>query len=121
MKRILLLLAIIAPMLVFGRSISNIDRDGSWYHVYDETGKKYKTFNQNTVGELKGWCGDFFVTQYGSWIYTYDIEGKKIKGTTTDAIGEVISVSGGTITTKSGSWIYTFDKNFKKISSRAAN
>ena len=121
MKRILLLLAIITPLLVFGRSISNIERNGSWYYLYDENGSKYKSISASSLGDVKGWCGDFFVVQTDSWTYTYDTEGKRINSTATHAVGEIISVSGGAITTKRGSWIYTFDKNFKKLSSRAAH
>ena len=58
--------------------ISTIERSGSWYYLYDEGGKKYKTLSASSIGEIIGVTGDTFTSRNGSWIYTWDRNGKKI-------------------------------------------
>lgn len=49
--------------MAFGETISIIERDGSWYHIYNHAGKKTKTPIASTIGEVKGCCGSFFVAE----------------------------------------------------------
>jgi hypothetical protein len=120
-KTILLFILVLAPLFAFSRSISAIDRNGSWYYIYDENGKKYKTLSVSSVGDVVGWSATFFVAQNGSWIYLYDSEGRKYKTLSRSSTGDVIAVSGNTFVTRNGSWIYTYDASGKKISTRAAH
>lgn len=99
------------------QQISYIETTKNWYYIYDESGKKIKTFSTN-IGELKGYSSSIFVVQSGSWIYVYDAKGNKIKTMSESSAGKVLSVSGDTFTTQLGSWIYTWSKEGKKISTR---
>jgi glucan-binding YG repeat protein len=101
-------------------AISNIEKNGSWYYIYDEKGKKAKTLSVSAIGDIVDFSADFFVTKSGSWYYTYDENGKKIKTLSVSAIGEIISVTGNTFIAKSGSWLYTYDATGKKINTRPA-
>ena len=122
MKRILTLLLFV--FVVLGsqaqKRISYIKNDGAWYQVYDESGKKITTVAKQTVGEVKGWGSDFFVTLDGSWYKIYDATGKKINTLSKMSVGEVIGVSGNTFTSKDGNWIKIYDKTGKKIDTRPA-
>ena len=53
-------------------------KSGSWYYIYDATGKKIKTLSESTVGKVLSVSGETFTSQVGSWIYTWSKEGKKI-------------------------------------------
>ena len=99
------------------QQISYIETTKSWYYVYDQNGKKIKTFSTN-IGELKGYSASIFVVQNGSWVYVYDAKGNKIKTMSESSVGKVLSVTGDTFTTQLGSWIYTRSKDGKKISTR---
>lgn len=120
MKKVMIVILAMMPLFLWGRSISDVSRSGSWYYMYDENGKKYKSLSVSSVGEVLGWCGTFFVAQSGSWIYLYDAEGRKYKSLSRTSVGEVIAVSGNTFTARLGSWIYTYDANGKKINTRSA-
>jgi hypothetical protein len=120
-KLILITILALTPLLSWARSISAIDRNGSWYYLYDENGRKYKTLSVNTTGNIVGWSASFFVAQNGSWIYLYDAEGRKYKTLSHSSTGDVIAVSGNTFVTRNGSWIYTYDASGKKINTRAAH
>ena len=54
-----------------------IVRRSSWYDLYDESGKKYKTLSE-TIGIVVSVTGDTFVVRRSSWLDTYDRFGKKI-------------------------------------------
>lgn len=114
----ILLLSIIS-LTAAARSISNVEQRGSWYYIYDEAGKKVKSLSVNTVGEVKGWCANFFVSQHGSWIYLYDINGRRLKTLSANTVGEIIAVSGDTFTSRKGNWIYTYDSTGKRIHTRS--
>lgn len=121
MKRILIVAIIICSFLAtYAKNLSSIERNGSWYYLYDENGKKYATLSVSSVGEVKGWSSTFFVAQSGSWIYLFDADGKKYKTMSVSSVGDVISVAGNTFTARNGSWIYTFDRDGKKINTRSA-
>ena len=120
MRRILIAILLTGALAGWGKTISNIDRNGAWYYIYDEKGKKSKAISANSIGVIKGWCGEFFIAQNGSWIGIYNPEGRKLKTMSKSSIGEVISVSGNTFTTRNGNWIYTYDSTGKKISTRPA-
>jgi hypothetical protein len=106
-------------LMVFGlglnakESISYIKDTGSWYYVYNESGKKVTTMSASQR-ELIGWGSDFFIVDSGSWYYIYDMYGKKIS-TLSNSIGKVISVSSNTFTVEKGSWLYIYSRDGKKI------
>ena len=123
MKRIVLMVvaAIMVTMSIQAqRQISYIKQDGSWYQVYDESGKKITTLSKSSVGDIKGWGADFFVSLDGSWYKIYDSNGKKINTLSKASVGDVIGVSGNTFTSKDGGWIKIYDKTGKKIDTRSA-
>lgn len=102
------------------KHISYIKQDGSWYQVYDESGKKITTLSKSSIGEIKGWGTDFFVSLDGSWYKIYDSTGKLKKTLSKSTVGKVIAVSGKTFTSKDGGWIKIYDKTGKKIDTRSA-
>ena len=116
-KIIVLIVILLSVIGLKAQSISYIETTKSWYYVYDQNGKKIKTFSTN-IGELKGYSSSIFVVQNGSWIYVYDAKGNKIKTMSESSAGKVLSVTGDTFTTQLGSWIYTWSKDGKKISTR---
>lgn len=117
----LLKIALLSLVLMSGaHKISSVETSGSWVYMYDQSGHRYKTLSVSSVGEIKGYSGDFFVSKSGNWIYLYDSEGKRYKTLSYSFVGDVIGVSGDTFTSRNGSWIYTWDKNGKKLNTRAA-
>ena len=54
---LLLLLAMAAQAQ--RQQISYIEETKNWYYVYDEQGKRIGGLSRSSVGELKGWGGDF--------------------------------------------------------------
>ena len=102
----------------YARGLSDVDRDGSWYKLYDENGKLYKTISASSVGDVKGWSDSMIVSQHGSWVYIFDTNMKKLKTMSASSTGEVISVSGDRFTTRHGNWIYTYDRNGKRLNTR---
>lgn len=119
MRKFLVSLLLLLPALAFGETISNIERDGSWYYIYNSAGKKTKTLSASTIGEVKGWCGSFFVAESGSWIKTYDADGRHIKTVSKSIVGDIIAVSGDTFTSRKNGWVYTYDRNCKRLSTRS--
>jgi hypothetical protein len=99
------------------RYISNIEKKGSWYHIYNEKGQKIKTLSES-IGKLEGFSSIFFIVSKGSWYYLYDENGKRYR-TLSSSTGKIISVSGDTFVVRKNSWIYTYNKDGKKISTRA--
>ena len=121
MKRfVTLLLFALMALGSQAQNISYIKQDGAWYMVYDESGKKTATLSKSSVGEIKGWGTDFFVSLDGSWYKIYDATGKKISTLSKMSVGEVIGVSGKTFTSKDGGWIKIYDKTGKKIDTHSA-
>jgi len=94
-------------------------QQGSWYTVFDGSGKKIKDIAASSVGDLCGIGSDFIVFVKGSWYSTYDETGRKIKDAAVSSLGDFRNASGSTIIFKKGSWIGTYDKTFKKLSERA--
>ena len=103
------------------QKISYIEETKNWYYVYDEAGKKIGGLSRGSIGELKGWGGDFLVAKYYSFYRIYDAKGKVLKVMNVSDVGEIVGVSGQTFTSKKGSWIYTWSKEGKKISVRSRN
>lgn len=103
------------------QKISYIEETKNWYYVYDEAGKKIGGLSRGSIGELKGWGGDFLVAKYYSFYRIYDAKGKVLKVMNVSDVGEIVGVSGQTITSRKGSWIYTWSKEGKKISVRSRN
>lgn len=107
-------LIILMTMLTVGvkaqrQQISYIEETKNWYYVYDEAGKKIGGFSRSSVGDLKGWGSDFFVTKYYSFYRIYDAKGKVLKAMSASDVGEIVGVSGNTITSRRGSWIFTWN------------
>lgn len=120
MKRIIFFSALwLMATLAYGRTISNVERSGAWYYLYDENGKKYKTANVNVCGDLKGFSNKIIVMQRGSFIYVYDADLKRIYTGSASNCGEIISVADDTFTTRSGSWVYTYNKYGKRLQTRS--
>lgn len=103
------------------QKISYIEETKNWYYVYDEQGKRIGGLSRSSVGELKGWGSNFFVTERYSFYYIYNAKGKTLKTMSVSTVGEIIGVSSSTITSRKGSWIYTWNKEGKKISARNAH
>ena len=117
----LLLLMALTVQAQRPQKISYIEATKNWYYVYDEAGKKIGGLSRGSIGELKGWGGDFLVAKYYSFYRIYDAKGKVLKVMNVSDVGEIVGVSGQTITSKKGSWIYTWSKEGKKISVRSRN
>ena len=123
MKRFVTLL--LFTLMVLGvqaqKQISYIKQEGTWYQVYDESGKKLASHSKSSIGEIKGWGTDFFVAKYYSFYRIYDAKGKVLKVLNVSDVGEIIGVSGKTFTSRRDSWIIIWDKEGKKISTKTAN
>ena len=117
----LLLLMALTVQAQRQQKISYIEETKNWYYVYDEAGKKIGGLSRGSIGELKGWGGDFLVAKFYSFYRIYDAKGKVLKVMNVSDVGEIVGVSGQTITSKKGSWIYTWNKEGKKISVRSRN
>lgn len=121
MKRVILTCILLAAFLCAGAQtyISHIERSGSWYYLYDQNGKRYKSIGAS-MGELKGYSASMFILRSGSWYYIHDASGKRLRSMSVSTVGEIVAVTGDTFTSRSGSWFYTWDMNGKKISTRSA-
>ena len=101
-------------------SIGYIETTKNWYYIYNQDGKKIRTF-ATSQGELKGYSNTFYILKQGATFYmTYDVNGKRLHTFGAGSVGEVIGVSGDTFTSKLGVWIFTWSKEGKKIGTRAA-
>lgn len=101
-------------------SIGYIETTKNWYYIYNQDGKKIRTFT-TSQGELKGYSNTFYILKQGATFYmTYDVNGKRLHTFGAGSVGEVIGVSGDTFTSKLGVWIFTWSKEGKKIGTRAA-
>lgn len=120
-KLILSFLLIMAALFSRAEQISSVETSGSWVYVYNSQGKKYKTLSVSSVGTVKGYSANFFVSQSRSWIYLWDTEGRKYKTLSKSSVGDVTGVAGDTFTSRNGNWIYTWDKDGKKVNTRYAN
>ena len=121
MKRILTLLLFVFMVLGMQaqKQISYIKNDGSWYQVYDESGKKITTVSKQTVGDIVGWGLDFFVSLDGDWYKIYDLSGKKINTLSKMSVGKVVSVSSNTFTSENGNFVYIYNNKGKKIDTKS--
>lgn len=101
-------------------AIGYIETTKNWYYIYNQDGKKIRTFT-TSQGELKGYSNTFYILKQGATFYmTYDVNGKRLHTFGAGSVGEVIGVSGDTFTSKLGVWIFTWSKEGKKIGTRAA-
>ena len=110
----------LVPLMGSAVGIGHIDRDGSWFYIYDETGRRITSFSR-TRGELQGYSSEFIILKSGSWYYLYDAHGRRINSLSVSHIGEILSVGRDTFTSRSGSWIYTWSKDGRRLASRAAH
>ena len=116
----ILLLMVSLTVQAQRQQISYIEETKNWYYVYDEQGKCIGGLSRSSVGELKGWGSDFFVSKRYSYYYICDAKGKTLKTMNVSDVGEIVGVSNSTITSRKGSWIFTWNKEGKKISARSA-
>lgn len=101
-------------------AIGYIETTKNWYYIYNQDGKKIRTFT-TSQGELKGYSNTFYILKQGATFYmTYDVSGKRLHTFGAGSVGEIIGVSGDTFTSKLGVWIFTWSKEGKKIGTRAA-
>ena len=78
MRKLLITLAMLmAFTAIHAQKISYIEATTSWYHVYDDNGKKVHTFS-TTQGEVVAYSESFYVLKKSGWYYTWDKKGKKI-------------------------------------------
>ena len=120
MQRILtILIMLMALTAVQAQKISYIETTRSWYHVYDENGKKVYTFS-TTQGEVVAYSDTFYIVKHGSWYHTYDAKGHRIHTFAVSNVGDILSATGDTFTSRKGNWIYTWSKSGRKIATRAA-
>ena len=121
MKRLLfILIALLAVTGLHAQKISYIKTTRSWYHVYDDQGKKIHTFS-TTQGEVVAYSESFYIVKHGSWVYTYSAKGKRLHTFSVNTVGEVLTATGDTFTSRKGNWIYIWDKNGKKLNTRSAH
>ena len=121
-RKLFTILFLLLAMVVQAQrqQISYIEETKNWYYVYDEQGKRIGGLSRSSVGELKGWGGDFFVAKRHSYYCICDAKGKTLKTMNVSDVGEIVGVSNSTITSRKGSWIFTWNKEGKKISARSA-
>ena len=79
-----------------GKTLSTIQQRGSFYELYDASGKKYKTVSVATLGSIVGYSSTYFICQRGAFFEFYDSEAKKYKTISIATIGEIVSVTGDT-------------------------
>ena len=120
MGKFLSIMAVVLAMLAGAHKISSVETSGNWVYLYDDTGHRYKTLSASSVGEVKGYSSEFFVSQNGSWIYLYNSEGQRYKTLSASSVGEITGVAGNTFTSRNGAWIYTWSRDGKRIKTRAA-
>lgn len=118
MKKILLaVLFSVAALSASARMISDIENTGSWYRLYDEQGKMYKTISTST-GELVGFSANFYILRTTSWYKIYSPEGKLLTTLSISSIGQIVAIAGDTFTARSGSWTKTYSKEGKLLHTR---
>ena len=80
MTKLFAILAFSIATLMGGNqhSISSVETRNGWVYMYDETGRKYQTISESSVGEVIGVAGDTFTSRNHGWIYTWSKEGRKI-------------------------------------------
>lgn len=98
--------------------ISYIRTTDNWYYIYDESGRKINTLSKSSIGDIKGWGRDFFVSKRGGFYIICDAKGKTLHTLGATSVGEVLAVSGSTFTSRQGGWIYTWDREGKKVQTR---
>ncbi len=123
MKKLLTILLLMVTLAAQAQrqQISYIEETKNWYYVYDEQGKRIGGLSRSSIGELKGWGNDFFVSKRYSYYYICDAKGKTLKTMNVSDVGEIVGVTNTTITSRKGSWIFTWNKEGKKISARSAH
>ena len=102
------------------KNISNIEKRGSWYDLYDNSGNRIKTMSVSSIGEIIGFSAQFFISRHGTWYDLYDASGKRYKTLSVNTVGEIVSVSGNTFTSRRNNWIDTYNSQGKRINTRAA-
>lgn len=120
MKQIILvLITLLSVTAIQAQKISHIENTGSWYYIYDENGKKVRTFSASNT-ELVAYSESFYIIKQGSFYHTCDVKGKRLHTFSVTTVGEILNASGDTFTSRLGSWIYTWSKTGKKLNTRAA-
>lgn len=120
-RLILVAIAVVVSVLTIdAQTIGHIERNGSWYRVYDQNGKQMRTLSAST-GDLVGYSSTMFILRNGSWYYLYGADGRREKTFSVSSIGEVLNVSSDSFTSKKGSWIYTWSREGRQLNCRWSN
>jgi len=118
MKRIIIFLIILMTVTAIqAQKISHIENTGSWYNIYDENGKKVRTFTTSNT-ELVAYSESFYIIKQGSFYHTCDVKGKRLHTFAVSSVGEILNATGDTFTSRNGSWVITWDKSGKKLNTR---
>lgn|SRR5574344_488152 len=102
------------------KSISNIERHGEWYRIYDDKGKEVKDLYVSSVGELIGVSSNHFIMKRGVWIDLYNAYCKKYKSLYAPSIGTIISVNDNAFVARRSCWEDTYYWTGKKKFTRYA-
>ncbi|MBQ7211801.1 MAG: hypothetical protein IJS19_03900 [Muribaculaceae bacterium] len=120
MKRLLMtFLTATLLLMASADNLSMVDRDGSWYKLYNESGRCVRTLSAS-IGELQGFGSTYFIVKSGSWYKLYSSDGKLYKTMSVSSVGQILTVGPSTLTSRSGSWIHTWSRDGKRVSTRAA-
>lgn len=120
-RHILFLIVLLCTIGMRAQRISHIETTPSWYYVYDENGKRIRSFS-TSQGRLVAYTASFYIIRQGNSFYViYDASGKRITSLGVNVVGEILSANGDTFTSRNTSWIYTWTKEGKRISSRSAS
>lgn len=123
-KYLVMMLLVLSTVMAMGQGrkmiqISDIRRSGSWYYIYDQNGRRQKTFSAS-IGELVGFSSEFYILRSGSWYHLYDSGARQYKTLSVSSTGVILNVTGNVFVAQRGSWISTYDKNGKRLSTRSA-
>lgn len=120
-RKILLLMALASTLGARAQRIGYIEPTQSWYYIYDENGKRVRSFS-TSQGRLVAYTATFYIIRQGDSYYViYDASGKRITSLGVNVVGEILSASGDTFVSRNASWIYTWTKEGKRIASRSAH
>lgn len=116
-NRLIILFLFISYTCSVSAEISSIVKNGAWYDIYNEKGKKVKSISVSSTGEMVGFSATFFIVKKGAWYELYDQNGKKYKSLGVSSIGDIISVTGNSFVARKGNWLNTYDAAGKKVKS----
>ena len=121
MKHILIILFTLLTVVAGqAQKISHIENTGAWYVIYDDNGKKVRSFTTSNT-ELVAYSDSFYIIRQGQFYYTCDMKGKKLHTFALSSVGNILNASGDTFTSRNGNWVITWSKTGKKLNTRDAS